>query len=306
MSFAKEGDKTGEKSTQDSVYAKEKGSKGAQIQIDNQTPPSLVALGGYKPLPGVLRLVIVVDLEDDLREYAQVPFPETYEEAQKAAIDTLGEHMTNPKPANIQLKGISRGRDGQWISNFIRPQDWSVIVAASYCEILVIDKTPDRQTNADQAMEEEDEDFLHGHLWITAGRKTDGSMEWTKVQRQVYANTRQGNEGRPVTPWVNRPTSYQDALKIVLEVMKAQWDIRKKLEHSAGTTVSFSGSNNPPTLPQPQETNKFPVKFFTFPPRNDDYTSQWKPFPEAAYRDKKVWKRVVPAPGEILGVAVHI
>lgn len=121
--------------------------------------------------------------------------------------------MIDPKPANVELRGIMRGRDGKWISSFIRPRDWSVIVEASFCEVLVVDKVALKEElmkDAPSPGQEGPEDgFLHGHLWITAGKKTDGRMEWTKVHRAVYSDNRSGKEGMPVTPWLNRPKSYQ-------------------------------------------------------------------------------------------------
>jgi hypothetical protein len=56
-----------------------KGKKIAREVESDEAPTSLIALGGYKPLPGVLRFVIVVDPVENIRNYALVPFPETYE-----------------------------------------------------------------------------------------------------------------------------------------------------------------------------------------------------------------------------------
>lgn len=55
------------------------GETAPQPQYKRGSPESLVALGGYKPLPGILRLYMFADSATDLREYAQIPFPKTYE-----------------------------------------------------------------------------------------------------------------------------------------------------------------------------------------------------------------------------------
>ena len=56
-----------------------KGNKGGRGVQSEETVTSLIALGGYKPLPGMLRLVIDVDPEENIKGHALVPFPETYE-----------------------------------------------------------------------------------------------------------------------------------------------------------------------------------------------------------------------------------
>ena len=86
-------------------------------------------------------------------------------------------------------------------------------------------------------------------------------------------------------------------MKLVTELMGSDYNIRVKLDPSA---AMGSGA-----LPEPNETNKFPVKFYTFA-TVDDSTSAWRPFPEAAYAHDRVWRTTVPMPGEKLGVAVHI
>ncbi|RXW14122.1 hypothetical protein EST38_g11731 [Candolleomyces aberdarensis] len=271
---------------------------------ETSTPP--VALGGYKPQAGVLRLVFVDPIEN-LRNYALVPFPETYEEAQEAAVETLGEHMVDPTNANVELRGVTRGRDGEWISTFIRPRDWAAIVAESFCEVLVVNKPAAKGQTTKAASSHRlgvasslglghsggEDSFLHGHLWFTAGKKVNGRMEWTKVERAIH------DDGRgPVTPWIDRPTSYQEALGLVVGVMRGDYKIQNNLV--AGGSTPGAGK-----LPEPNDNNKFPVKFYSFA-SPDDKTSAWRPFPEAAYLDETVWKRVVPAPGEKLGVAVEV
>ncbi|KAJ2924915.1 hypothetical protein H1R20_g12163, partial [Candolleomyces eurysporus] len=251
-----------------------KGKRVNQVGSD-ETATSLVALGGYKPQAGVLRLVFVDPIEN-LRNYALVPFPETYEEAQEAAVETLGRHMVNPNTANVELRGVTRGRDGEWISTFIRPRDWAAIVAPSFCEVLVVNKPAAKGETTKGASASTprlgvassvglghfggEDSFLHGHLWVTAGKK--------------------------------------EALGLVVGVMRGDYKIQNNL--IPGGSTPGAGK-----LPEPKDDNKFPVKFYSFA-SPDDKTSAWRPFPEAAYVDETVWKRVVPAPGEKLGVAVEI
>lgn len=127
--------------------------------------------------------------------------------------------MIDPRStSNVELKGISRGRDGQWISNIIRPRDWSIVVAASYCEVLVIDKIAARESFTGHAVGrgqsgsvEFGDDFVHGYLWITAGKKVDARMEWTEVRRPTLEDSLGGRQRQQMrdSPRINRPTSYQ-------------------------------------------------------------------------------------------------
>lgn len=86
-------------------------------------------------------------------------------------------------------------------------------------------------------------------------------------------------------------------MELVAELMRSDWKIKDKLD-----SLTHPKTGN---LPVPSETNRFPVKFYTFATL-DDTTSAWRPFPEAAYAHEKVWRKIVPIPGEKLGVAVHV
>ena len=71
MSLGSSGSNSGDK-------VEVKGKRVGQQVGSDETATSLVALGGYKPQVGVLRLVFVDPIEN-LRNYALIPFPETYE-----------------------------------------------------------------------------------------------------------------------------------------------------------------------------------------------------------------------------------
>lgn len=94
-------------------------------------------------------------------------------------------------------------------------------------------------------------------------------------------------------------------MDLVTQLMGSEISIRLKLNSSpANDPISF-GLGQAAKLPEPSEANRFPVKFYTFATL-DDTTSAWRPFPEAAYAHEKVWRKIIPVPGEKLGVAVHV
>ncbi|KAF5310432.1 hypothetical protein D9611_012263 [Ephemerocybe angulata] len=97
--------------------------------------PAGVDADDYNPPPGVLRLT--TSTQGGGTELALIPFPETYEDAQRAAVDVLAPHLQGVSPENVELRGVIQDRDGSWTTAAIRPRDWNTIVPTCN-EVMVV------------------------------------------------------------------------------------------------------------------------------------------------------------------------
>ncbi|KAF8056594.1 hypothetical protein FPV67DRAFT_1530599 [Lyophyllum atratum] len=83
----------------------------------------------------VLTLVLVDRAGEDYN-YAVVAFPDTYKDAEAAALKTLGKFMQF-SPEYIILRRSFKNRKGEWVWAEIPPEDWKAVVAHDCTEVGV-------------------------------------------------------------------------------------------------------------------------------------------------------------------------
>ncbi|KAF6746661.1 hypothetical protein DFP72DRAFT_922483 [Ephemerocybe angulata] len=237
--------------------------------------PAGVDADDYSPPPGVLRLTI--STQGGGTELALIPFPETYEDAQRAAVDVLAPHLQGVLPENVELRGVIQDRDGSWTTAAIRPRDWNTIVPTCYNEVMVASHGM-RDSLQDARGEEDETPFIYGRLFVTAGTMKGGLLTWTSSS----------NWGT-----ITRPACYE---RCFLGLTFDHYDLKllKQATRPGDTTAPWAISRDGS------------VKMCTFPtvdPTNKPSTQVWLPLPAAAYTSPACWRRHMPGPEGLIGVA---
>ncbi|EAU92102.2 hypothetical protein CC1G_09623 [Coprinopsis cinerea okayama7 len=243
------------------------------------------AVAGPSDNPGFLQLVLVATDKDNGEDrYALVPFPSTYEDAQRAALSSFSHYMVgdNIPLDKVILRIPSKNKDDEWIWADITPGSWSVL-ARSAKEVGVF------QAGRERALLLDDNRFLAGHCWLALGTFGKGTVSWSAVKR-VY-----DRDGSPGSALIRRPPSYEEAITLLDDLLRD-----KHLWYELG--VPFG------RIPSGLGELGREVVFFSFLSEDAGapfHTSIWQEMPRTAKTDVALWRAWVPSPNSILGVALR-
>ncbi|KAF8056591.1 hypothetical protein FPV67DRAFT_1530592 [Lyophyllum atratum] len=171
----------------------------------------------------VLTLVLV-DPEGKDDHYAVVPFPETYEDAEAAAVKTLGKYMPGDAP-DIILRRSLKNRKGEWVWADIPPEHWKATVARGSTEVGVFGQP--RITR---------EVFVHGPVHFTYCKDNGNGISWPEysVNLEALPDTSKG---------MDRPKSFAAACVVARAKLRDNWINMADTEKDTFTFCFFPGNN---------------------------------------------------------------
>ncbi|TFK21914.1 hypothetical protein FA15DRAFT_559539, partial [Coprinopsis marcescibilis] len=157
----------------------------------------------------LLRLVLPASGPDEEDRYAFTRCPETYEDAVKAAVDTLGPYMVNATTDNVVLRVSHEVKGKKHIWAEIRRQDWDVIcqeqreIGPENWRVL----SP--LYRAVGVFLDVDSTFANGKVWLVCATFSRHGILWAPISAQ------KDGAGKYGTTLTSRPNSYQGSLIVL-------------------------------------------------------------------------------------------
>ncbi|KAF8960004.1 hypothetical protein BDZ97DRAFT_1922428 [Flammula alnicola] len=231
--------------------------------------------------PRLLTLVLLTSGEGanakDKERYAIVRHPASYQETVASALKALGRYVSDPRAENIELLYPIYDKDGGRLWAETDPEDWDLIMeAVSGKEVGVREK--------DHLAAKSKAPFANGSVMLTCGHTENSNTTWSGV----YA--------KDLTPKIDRPKSYREAIESVKNILNTQ-----------GFSVAGEMNLRSKFRSTSKNLNDSKVKFHSFVSSKGGVptTDFWTDFPDEAYTDDEIWRIVVPKAHEILGFTLH-